>query len=206
MLSPSVPCGQKTTKKTTPETESYWAEFAGRRNDVETLTAKAKTLSSLLVRVSEWNVPFVKEVAPHGRYDDRAAFDESLTVMLYVIDRMASRLLDPARRAQFFGAVLASVVQNVSGDQNEAVSHALNERYSERVARYAKLDLGSGTPQSPSLTDAVGLQFGNCLGVDALGETSVIKRLNVHVADFVAATTECFQLRRLIQDSSEASA
>ena len=119
MLSPSVPCGQKTAKKTTPETESYWAEFDGKPNDIETLAAKAKTLSSLLVKVSEWNVPFVKEVAPHGRYDDKAAFDESLTVMLYVIDRMASRLLDPARRVRFFGAVLASVVRNVSGDRTK---------------------------------------------------------------------------------------
>ena len=192
MLSPSVPCGQEIMTKTTPDIESYWAEFDGRQNDVETLAAKAKALSLLLVRVSEWNVPFVKEVAPHGRYDDKAAFDESLTVMLYVIDRMASRLLDPERRAQFFHAVIASVVRNVSGDQDEGVSHALNERYNERVARYAELDLVSGTPQSASLTDAVGLRFGNCLGVDALGEPSVVKRLNAHVADFVAATTECF--------------
>ena len=168
MLSPSVPCGQKTTKKTTPETESYWAEFDGKPNDIETLAAKAKALSSLLVKVSEWNVPFVIEVAPHGRYDDKAAFDESLTVMLYVIDRMASRLLDPARRARIFGAVLASVVRNLSGDRDEAVSHALNERYNERVARYAELDLVPGTQQSTSLTDAVGLHFGNRLGIDAL--------------------------------------
>ena len=63
MLSPSVPWGRKTTKNTTRETESYWAEFDGKRNDLETLAAKALALSSLLVKVSEWNVPFVKEVA-----------------------------------------------------------------------------------------------------------------------------------------------
>ena len=94
----------------------------------------------------------VKEVAPDGGYDDKAAFDESLTVMLYVIDRMASRLLDPARRAQFFGAVLASVVQDGSGDQNDAVSHALNERYSERVAR--RTPAWQPTARRPAATPA----------------------------------------------------
>ena len=126
--------------------------------------------------------------------------------MLHVIDRMASRLLKPARKTQFFGAVLASVVRNVFGDQDEKASHALRERYSGRVARYAELDLVSGMQQSASLTDTVGFQFGNCLGVDALNEASVVKQLNVHLTDFVTATTECFQLHRLIQDSCETSA
>ena len=186
-----------TENKTTAKAESYWPEFDGKQNDSETLATKARALSPLLVKVSEWNVPFVREAVPGGRYNDSVAFNESLVILLHAIDRIATRTLEPARKAYFFGAVLASVTQKVFGEQTDEAIRALRDRYRRRVARYGDLDVVSDAKRRALLTDTVGFQFGKCLEVDALDKAAVVKRLNEHVADFVTATTECFQLHRL---------